>query len=591
MSLEKENIKSGDIIDAQVLKKLYQFVKPYKARFYFLVFLTIAMAVLAPTRPYFIQIAIDDYVAVGDSDGLLNIIYLLIVLLLLQSLVQFAHTYLSGWIGQVIIKDIRVKLYRHLLKMRLKFFDNTPIGRLVTRNVSDVETLADVFSEGLAAIVGDLLQLVTILGVMFYVDWKLTLVSLSTLPLLIISTYIFKEKIKVAFNDVRNAVSNLNSFLQEHITGMNIVQIFNREKREYEKFKDINREHRVAHVKSVLYYSIYYPVAEIIQAIGTGVVVWYGATGVFDMEIQIGILISFIMYLQLFFRPIRMIADRFNTLQMGVVSSSRILKLLENDDQIPNEGKHKPEKIEGNIKLENVWFAYNDEEWVLKNINFEVKHGETVAMVGATGAGKSSIINLINRFYDINKGQITLDGTDIKEYELGTLRKHIGVVLQDVFLFSDTILNNITLGNPEITREEVMKAAKLVGAKKFIERLPGGLDYNVMERGATLSVGQRQLISFVRAIVYNPEIIILDEATSSVDTETEEMIQKAISKMMKGRTSIVIAHRLSTIQKADKIMVLHQGEIKETGTHESLLELGGYYSKLHQMQLKSMAIG
>lgn len=591
MSLEKENIKSGDIIDAQVLKKLYQFVKPYQTRFYFLVFLTIAMAVLAPTRPYFIQIAIDDYVAVGDSEGLLKIIYLLIVLLLLQSLVQFAHTYLSGWIGQVIIKDIRIKLYRHLLKMRLKFFDNTPIGRLVTRNVSDVETLADVFSEGLAAIIGDLLQLITILGVMFYVDWKLTLVSLSTLPLLIISTYIFKEKIKVAFNDVRNAVSNLNSFLQEHITGMNIVQIFNREKREYEKFQEINKEHRVAHVKSVLYYSIYYPVAEIIQAIGTGVVVWYGATGVFDMEIQIGILISFIMYLQLFFRPIRMIADRFNTLQMGVVSSSRILKLLENDDQIPNEGKHKPEKIEGNIKLENVWFAYNGEEWVLKNINFEVKHGETVAMVGATGAGKSSIINLINRFYDINKGQITLDGTDIKEYELGTLRKHIGVVLQDVFLFSDTILNNITLGNPEITREEVMKAAKLVGAKKFIERLPGGLDYNVMERGATLSVGQRQLISFVRAIVYNPEIIILDEATSSVDTETEEMIQKAISKMMKGRTSIVIAHRLSTIQKADKIMVLHQGEIKETGTHESLLELGGYYSKLHQMQLKSMAIG
>jgi ATP-binding cassette subfamily B multidrug efflux pump len=591
LSLEKENIKSGDIIDAQVLKKLYEFVKPYQGRFYFLVFLTIAMAVLAPTRPYFIQIAIDDYVAIGDSEGLLNIIYLLIVLLLLQSLVQFAHTYLSGWIGQVIIKDIRIKLYRHLLKMRLKFFDNTPIGRLVTRNVSDVETLADVFSEGLAAIIGDLLQLITILAVMFYVDWKLTLVSLSTLPLLIISTYIFKEKIKVAFNDVRNAVSNLNSFLQEHITGMNIVQIFNREKREYEKFQEINKEHRVAHVKSVLYYSIYYPVAEIIQAIGTGVVVWYGATGVFDMEIQIGILISFIMYLQLFFRPIRMIADRFNTLQMGVVSSSRILKLLESDDQIPNEGKFKPEKIEGNIKLENVWFAYNDEEWVLKNINFEVKHGETVAMVGATGAGKSSIINLINRFYDINKGKITLDGTDIKEYELGTLRKHIGVVLQDVFLFSDTILNNITLGNPEITREEVMKAAKLVGAKKFIERLPGGLDYNVMERGATLSVGQRQLISFVRAIVYNPEIIILDEATSSVDTETEEMIQKAISKMMKGRTSIVIAHRLSTIQKADKIMVLHQGEIKETGTHESLLELGGYYSKLHQMQLKSMAIG
>ncbi|MGY6522833.1 MAG: ABC transporter ATP-binding protein [Mongoliitalea sp.] len=590
MSLEKENVKSGEIIDTEVLKKLYRFVQPYKVQFYLLVFLTIGLAVLAPTRPYFIQVAIDDYVAVGDGEGLVRIIYLLIFLLILQAIVQFAHTYLSGWIGQVIIKDIRIKLYRHLLKMRLKFFDNTPIGRLVTRNISDIETLADVFSEGLAAIIGDLLQLITILAVMFYIDWRLTLVSLCTLPLLIISTYIFKEKIKVAFNDVRNAVSNLNSFLQEHITGMNIVQIFNREQREYEKFKDINREHRKAHIKSVLYYSIYFPVAEIIQAIGIGLVVWYGATGVFDADIKVGVLISFIMYLQLFFRPIRMIADRYNTLQLGVVSSSRIFKLLESKEQIPNEGTHKPAKIKGNIQLENVWFAYNDEEWVLKNINFDVKHGETVALVGATGAGKSSIINLISRFYEINKGSIKIDNTDIREFELDTLRKHIGVVLQDVFLFSDTIYYNITLGNPNISREDVMKAATLVGAKKFIERLPGGLDYNVMERGATLSVGQRQLISFVRAMVYNPEIIILDEATSSVDTETEEMIQKAIDKMMKGRTSIVIAHRLSTIQKAHKIIVLHQGEIKEVGTHEYLLQQGGYYAQLHQMQLKSMAI-
>ncbi|MBS9523727.1 ABC transporter ATP-binding protein [Litoribacter ruber] len=588
MSLEKENVKSGEIIDTKVLKKLYQFVQPYKGRFFFLIFLTLALAILAPTRPLFIQIAIDDYVAMGDRDGLVRIIYLLVGLMILQSIVQFAHTYLSGWIGQVIIRDIRIKLYRHLLKMKLKFFDNTPIGRLVTRNISDIETLADVFSEGLAAIIGDLLQLITILGVMFYIDWKLTLVSLCTLPLLIISTYVFKEKIKVAFNDVRNAVSNLNSFLQEHITGMNIVQIFNREEREYKKFETINKEHRRAHLKSVLYYSIYFPVAEIIQAIGIGLVVWYGATGVFDMELKVGVLISFIMYLQLFFRPIRMIADRYNTLQLGVVSSSRIFKLLDSEEHIPNNGTYAPEKIKGDIQLKNVWFAYNDEEYVLKDINFDVKHGETIALVGATGAGKSSIINLISRFYEINKGSILVDGTDIRDFELNTLRKHIGVVLQDVFLFSDTILNNITLGNPKITREQVMEAAELVGARKFIERLPGGLDYNVMERGATLSVGQRQMISFVRAMVYNPEIIILDEATSSVDTETEELIQGAIEKMMKGRTSIVIAHRLSTIIKADKIIVMHKGEIKEIGNHEKLLAEGGLYAQLHQMQLKSM---
>jgi ATP-binding cassette subfamily B protein len=447
-----------------------------------------------------------------------------------------------------------------------------------------------VFSEGLAAIIGDLLQLVTILGVMFYIDWKLTLVSLCTLPLMLISTYVFKEKIKVAFNDVRNAVSNLNSFLQEHITGMNIIQIFNREEREFQKFQEINKEHARAHIRSVLYYSIYFPVAEIIQAIGIGLVVWYGAVGILGVELQIGVLISFIMYLQLFFRPIRMIADRFNTLQMGVVSSSRIFKLLESTEYIDNEGDFAPEKVKGNIKFNQVSFAYVDEDYVLKDITFEVKSGETVALVGATGAGKSSIINLISRFYEVNEGSITIDGHNIKDFELEILRKHVGVVLQDVFLFSNTIYYNITLGNPDISREQVMYAADLVGARRFIERLPGGLEYNVMERGATLSVGQRQLISFVRAIVYNPEIIILDEATSSVDTETEELVQEAIYKMMRGRTSIIIAHRLSTIQKSDKIIVLDKGKIVESGTHDYLIELGGFYTQLHQMQLKTMAI-
>ena len=590
MSLEKEKESAGEILDMKVLRQLYTYVKPYQKQFYFLVFLTLALAILAPTRPYLIQIAIDEHVAVGDAAGLLKIIYILVGLMIVQAFAQWAHTYYSGWIGQVIIKDIRVRLYKHLLKLRLQFFDNTPIGRLVTRNVSDIETLADVFSEGLAAIIGDLLQIVTILGVMFYIDWKLTLVSLCTLPLLIISTYVFKEKIKVTFNDVRNAVANLNSFLQEHITGMTIVQLFNREKREFDKFKEINREHSAAHIRSVLYYSIYFPVAEIIQAIGIGLVVWYGAVGVLGMDLQIGILISFIMYLQLFFRPIRMIADRFNTLQMGVVSSSRIFKLLASSEHIANEGSFSPEKIQGNVRLDQVWFAYKEEDYVLKNISFEVKKGQTIALVGATGAGKSSIINLISRFYEINKGAITIDGTNIQDFELSALRKHIGVVLQDVFLFSSSIYQNITLGNPNITKEQVLAAAELVGASKFIEKLPGGLEYNVMERGATLSVGQRQLISFVRAMVYNPEILILDEATSSVDSETEELIQESIEKMMHGRTSIVIAHRLSTIQKADQILVLNKGEIVETGTHQSLLEKGGYYTQLHQMQLKMTAI-
>jgi ATP-binding cassette, subfamily B, multidrug efflux pump len=512
-------------------------------------------------------------------------------LLVVQSAVQYVHTYLSGRIGQFVIRDIRIQLYQHIVNLRLKFFDKTPIGRLVTRTISDVETLADVFSEGLAAMAGDLLQIVFILFFMFLTDWRLALISLSTIPLMLLSTYVFKEKIKVAFNDVRNAVANLNSFVQEHISGMNIVQIFGSEKREFEKFKEINKEHLDSNLRSVLYYSIYYPVAEIIAAMGIGLLVWYGAKGVIHFEetgITVGTLTAFIMYIQMFFRPIRMIADRYNTLQMGIVSSSRIINLLDDKEHLVENGTYRPAEVKGEVKLEHVWFAYNDADYVLKDVNLEIKSGETIALVGATGAGKSSIINLLNRFYEINRGTIQIDGVDVKEFDLEVLRKNIGVVLQDVFLFSDSIRNNITLGNTEVTEEMILHAADLVGARKFIERLPGGLDYNVMERGATLSVGQRQLLSFIRAMVYDPKILVLDEATSSVDHETEEMIQEAISKMMTNRTAIVIAHRLSTIQKADKIIVLDKGEIKEMGRHEQLLSQEGFYAQLHKMQYKEV---
>jgi ATP-binding cassette, subfamily B, multidrug efflux pump len=587
--VEKEKVSSGNIIDWSVLSRLMKFVMPYKGRFISVVVLTIVLGVLAPTRPFLIQYTLDTDVAAGDYTGMVWMMVILLGLLLLHSIAQYIHTYLSGWLGQQVIRDIRNKLYRHIVSLRLRFFDKTPIGRLVTRTISDVETLSDVFSEGLAAMLGDLLQIIFILAFMFYQDWRLALLSLSTLPLLLISTYIFKEKVKVTFNDVRNAVSNLNTFVQEHITGMNIVQIFGSEKREFEKFNEINEEHKRANLKSVLYYSIYFPVAEIIAAAGIGLLVWYGAKGVINYDetgITIGKLIAFIMYIQMFFRPIRMIADRYNTLQMGIVSSSRILNLLDATEDVQKNGTFKPEHVRGEVKFSHVWFAYNDSEYVLRNINLDIKAGETIALVGATGAGKSSIINLLNRFYEINRGTIQIDGIDIADYEMGTLRKNIGVVLQDVFLFSDTIFKNITLGNPELTEEMVWQAADLVGARKFIERLPGKLQYNVMERGATLSVGQRQLISFIRAMVYNPKILVLDEATSSVDSETEELIQQAIGKMMSNRTSIVIAHRLSTIQKANKIIVLDHGEIKEVGKHEELLLKEGLYSQLHKMQYK-----
>ncbi|MBL7839156.1 MAG: ABC transporter ATP-binding protein [Cyclobacteriaceae bacterium] len=561
---------------------------PYKGRFYMVIVLTFTLGVLTPLRPILIQYTIDNDVANGDYQGMLVMVLLLFAMLIIQAFAEYVHTYLSGWLGQQVIRDIRTKLYEHLVNLRLRFFDKTPIGRLVTRTISDVETLADVFSEGLAAIISDLLQIVFIVAVMVYIDWRMALLSLATLPLLLISTYIFKEKIKVAFNDVRNAVASLNTFVQEHITGMNIVQIFASEKREFDKFKIINEEHRQSNLRSVLYYSIYFPVAEIIAAAGIGLLVWYGAQSILqdDTGMTIGKLVAFIMLLQQFFRPIRMIADRYNTLQMGIVSSSRIINLLDSREDVQPNGNHQPETIRGDVKFENVSFAYTAEEYVLKNINLNIEAGKTFALVGATGAGKSSVINLLSRFYEINQGSIKVDGVDVRDYDLGFLRRNIGVVLQDVFLFSDSIFKNITLGNPDVTEEMVWRAADMVGARKFIERLPGQLSYNVMERGSTLSVGQRQLISFIRAMVYDPRILVLDEATSSVDSETEEMIQNAIEKMMLGRTSIVIAHRLSTIQKADTIVVLDKGEVKESGTHAILLQKEGFYTQLYKMQYK-----
>ncbi len=577
---------SGKTFDFQIIKRLYGFIQPYRFRFWFLVFLILCMAGISPVVPLLIRYTLDNYLGLTFQSDLLRMLGWMLGALFLQTGLQFSTSYLAGYLGQTVIRDIRIQLYEKIVNLRLAFFDATPIGRLVTRTVSDIETLNDVFSEGLASIAGDLLQLFLILGVMFYADWRLTLIIIATVPFMVFSTYVFKEYIKKSFNEVRTAVANLNSFVQEHISGMLIVQMFHAEKQELAKFNRINEEHRDANIRGIFAYSVFFPVADVIAAIGTGLVVWAASTYIVKEEMGVGTLTAFIMFINLFYRPIRMLADRFNTLQMGIVSTERILTLLDSTDYIQNNGTVQANQITGKIEFSDVTFAYQEPEWVVKNVSFTVEAGKTCAIVGATGAGKSSIIGLLGRLYDCQSGEINIDGVPLTSYEIGSLRQNIAVVLQDVFLFSSSIAYNIHLGEESITQEKMVEAAKAVGVHDFILSLPGGYDYEVKERGATLSVGQRQLISFVRALVHNPKIIVLDEATSSVDSETEVLIQQAISTLMKGRTAVVIAHRLSTIRNSDQILVMDKGEIKERGTQDELLALDGLYAQLYHLQFR-----
>ncbi|HTM97645.1 MAG TPA: ABC transporter ATP-binding protein [Pedobacter sp.] len=589
---------TGDTFNVGLLKRVFEYVKPYRNIFIWSVVLTVSLAAITPVRPWLIGYTLDHFILEGNYMGLVEMTILMIILLVIQSIIQYSQTLLTNTIGQSAIRDLRINVFNHISRLRLKYFDQTPIGQLITRTVSDLETIADIFSEGLIAMIGDLLQVIVIICVMFYIDWELTLVVLLPIPFLMVATRIFQKSIKVAFQEIRTEVANLNTYLQEHISGISIIQYFAREEQEYQKFKKINSRYRDANIRSNWYYSIFFPVVELISALSLGLLIWYGSRSILakPLDVQPGTITSFILFINMLFRPIRELADKFNTLQMGMVGAERVFKVLDTQETTLNNGTLAPSQMQGAISFDKVWFSYTqdgdvaDDQYVLKDISFEVKAGQTVALVGATGAGKSSTVNILSRFYETQSGSIKIDGVDIKAYELNYLRSRIATVLQDVFLFSDTIFNNITLNNPAITYDEVVEAAKKVGAHDFIERLPGGYHYNVMERGATLSSGQAQLISFIRALVYQPVILVLDEATSSVDTETEMMIQKAIEQLMQGRTSIVIAHRLSTIQKADLIVVLDKGEIKEKGTHQALLKMNGYYKRLYDLQFSSVGI-
>jgi len=581
---------TGKAFDFIILKRIYEYVRPYKTIFFLTLTLTIILAFLSPLRPWLVQYAFDHYVIKKELQGLVNSCFLIFLVLLIETSLQYTVSFLTSKIGQLVINDLRTSLFKKIVNFNLSFFDKSAVGTLVTRNISDIQNIADVFSQGFLEIAGDILKVLIIIIVMFAADWQLSIISLTTIPLLLIATYIFKNAIKGAFTEVRNAVSQLNAFVQEHLTGMLVVQIFSREKAELNKFDSINKKHRDANIKSVWHYSVFYPVVEILSSVSIGLLIWWGANGALADKYTLGMIISFTMYINLLFRPIRMLADRFNTLQMGMVCGERVFVVFDTIEQNNNLGKISAEKITGKIEFKNVWFSYKKEieseaDWILKDISFVLEAGNTLALVGATGSGKSTIASLVNRFYDFQKGEILIDGIDIRSYELNSLRKKCSIVLQDVFLFSDTIANNITLFEP-INNDDIIEATRTIGAEQFIDKLEGGYEFNVRERGGLLSVGQRQLISFIRAYVQKPKILIMDEATSSIDSESEELIHNATEKLSKLQTTIIIAHRLATVQHANLILVLDNGIIKEKGNHLNLLESEGIYYNLYQKQFK-----
>ena len=575
--------------DWVLLRRVLATAKPFRSLFLQSIFLAIAITPFSIAQPFIVQKIVDNNIIKGEKEGMITLGILFLVVLLINVIMKYYFIYITAELGQSVIKDMRVKVFRHITNLRLRYFDKTPIGTSTTRTINDIEAINNVFAQGVITIVADMITLFAVVGIMLYTSWRLTAIVFMTMPFMILASYIFKEKVKVSYQKVRTQIANMNAFLQERITGMKIVQIFNAEKQEGDAFKKINHSYTSANLDSVFYYAVFFPVVELVSAVSLALMIWLGAKGYLQDKVTFGALVAFPLYLNLLFRPIRFLADKFNTLQMGLVASERVFKILDSKDFISNEGTTIPVKLQGKVEFREVFFAYDEENYVLKNINFSIRPGETMALVGSTGSGKSTIINILNRFYEIQKGQILIDDLDIKSYELKALRDRIAIVLQDVFLFEGSVMENITLRDEKISREVVIKAAITIGVHVFIEKLPGGYDFKVSERGSNLSVGQRQLISFVRALVFDPDILILDEATSSIDTESEAVIQHAIEKLIERRTSIIIAHRLSTIKHAHNIIVLAHGIIMESGTHEALLnKMDGHYRELYDMQFADL---